>query len=174
MASPHSAHPSQSSRDKSVRGKGRSGQQTICATCVTAPCARGNFGPDPGASSGADMCPASDAASHMPRARMVFAGRIQIRAACSKALCCTLVLPIPSHDCCAKLLLALFRSDVLATDGRLMPPRSETGRRRPWPSGPRRSAPSCSPAPPAQASAACASTSRPATCPVGWRHGRAA
>ena len=51
----------------------------------------------------------------MPRARMVFAGRVQIKAACSKALCCTLVLPIPSHDDCAKLLLALFCSDVLAT-----------------------------------------------------------
>jgi len=51
----------------------------------------------------------------MPRARMVFEDRVQIKAACSKALCCTLVLPIPSHDDCAKLLLALFRSDVLAT-----------------------------------------------------------
>ena len=61
------------------------------------------------------MCPASDAAIVMPRARMVFAGRVQIKAACSKALCCTLVLPIPSHDDCAKLLLALLRSDVLAT-----------------------------------------------------------
>lgn len=61
------------------------------------------------------MYPASDAASRMPRARMVFEGRVQIKAACSKALCCTLVLPIPSHDDCAKLLLALFRSDVLAT-----------------------------------------------------------
>ena len=55
------------------------------------------------------MCPASDAACYMPRARLVFAGRVQIKAACSKALCCTLGLPIPSHDCCAKLLLALFR-----------------------------------------------------------------
>ena len=63
------------------------------------------------------MCPASDAASHMPRARMVFEGRVQIKAACSKALCCTLVLPSLSHDCCAKLLAVLFRSDVLATDG---------------------------------------------------------
>ena len=49
------------------------------------------------------------------RARMVFEGRVQIKAACSKALCCALVLPIPSHDCCAKPLLALFRSDALAT-----------------------------------------------------------
>jgi hypothetical protein len=52
----------------------------------------------------------------MPRARMVFAGRVQIKAACSEALCCTLDLSIPSHDRCAKPLLALFRSDVLATD----------------------------------------------------------
>jgi hypothetical protein len=65
------------------------------------------------------MCPASDAAIVMPQARMVFEGRVQIKTACSKALCCTLVLPILSHDCCAKLLLALFRSDVLATDGGL-------------------------------------------------------
>ena len=62
------------------------------------------------------MYPASVAAVVMPRARMVFAGRVQIKAACSKALCCTLVLPIPSHDRCAIPLLALFRSDVLATD----------------------------------------------------------
>lgn len=61
------------------------------------------------------MCPASDAAVVMPRARMVFAGRVQIKAACSKALCCALGLPIPSHDRCAILLLALIRSDVLAT-----------------------------------------------------------
>jgi hypothetical protein len=62
------------------------------------------------------MCPASDAAIIMPQARMVFEGRVQIKAACSMALCCALVLPISSHDDCAKLLLALFRSDVLATD----------------------------------------------------------
>jgi hypothetical protein len=61
------------------------------------------------------MYPAYGAAHFIPRARMVSAGRVQIKAACSKALCCTLVLPIPSHDRCAKLLLALFRSDVLAT-----------------------------------------------------------
>ena len=61
------------------------------------------------------MCPAFDAAIIMPQARMVFAGRVQIKAACSMALCCALVLPIPSHDRCAKPLLALFRSDVLAT-----------------------------------------------------------
>ena len=46
---------------------------------------------------------------------MVFAGRVQIKAACSEALCCTLGLPIPSHDRCAIPLLAVFRADVLAT-----------------------------------------------------------
>ena len=45
---------------------------------------------------------------------MVFAGRVQIKAACSMALCCALGVPIPSHDRCAIPLLALFRSDVLA------------------------------------------------------------
>ncbi|OWV37813.1 hypothetical protein CDZ95_27615 [Mameliella alba] len=83
-----------------------------------------------GALSGADMYPASVAAIVMPLARMVFADQVEIKAACSKALCCTLGLLIPSHDRCAKLLLALFHSDVLATDGRLMPPRPETDRRR--------------------------------------------
>ena len=68
------------------------------------------------------MYPASVAAIVLPRARMMFEYRIQIKAACSEALCCTLVLPIPSHDYCAKLLLALLRADVLATDGRLTPP----------------------------------------------------
>lgn len=60
------------------------------------------------------MCPASVAAVYVPRARMVFAGRVQINAACSKALCCRLVFPIPSHDRCAIPLFALLRSDALA------------------------------------------------------------
>ena len=54
------------------------------------------------------MCPAYGAAIVMPRARMVFAGRVQIKAACSEALCCTLGLTIPSQDRCAIPLLALF------------------------------------------------------------------
>jgi len=83
-----------------------------------------------------------DAAFHMPRARMVFAGRVQIKATCSITLCCTLVLPIPSHNCCAKLLPALFRSDVLVTYSGLMPPLPETGERHRGPSGPKRYAPS--------------------------------
>ncbi len=45
---------------------------------------------------------------------MVFAGRVQIKAACSVAFCCALGVPIPSHDRCAIPLLALFRSDALA------------------------------------------------------------
>ena len=154
-------------------GKGKSAYHLICATCITAPCARGIFGTDLGASPGADMYPASDAASYMPRARMVFEGRVQIKAACSMALCCTLVLPIPSHDCCAKLLLALFRSDALATYSGLMPPRPETGKRHRGPSGPRRCAPSCSPMPPAPALVACVTASRPAMCLAGPQHGYA-
>ena len=54
------------------------------------------------------MYPASDAAVVVPRARMVFEDRIQIKAACSEALCCTLVFPIPSHDYCAKLLVPSY------------------------------------------------------------------
>ena len=45
---------------------------------------------------------------------MVFAGRIQIKAACSKALCCTLGVPIPSHDRCAIPLLTFPCADALA------------------------------------------------------------
>ena len=139
---------------------------TIRATCVTAPSARGKFGAIFGASSGADMCPASVMRpSSMPRARMVFEDWVQIKAACSKALCCTLVLPIPSHDYCAKLLLALSCSDALAINGQLMPPRPETCRRRPGPSRPRRSAPFYWQAQPAPASQAFAT----AGCPAMYR-----
>ena len=89
-----------------------------------------------GASPDADMCPASDAANFMPQPLMALEGRVQIKAACTKALYCALALPILFHDWRARLLLALRRSDVLTTGGRLPPPRPETGRRRPWPSGP--------------------------------------
>ena len=51
----------------------------------------------------------------MLRARMVVEDRVQINAACSEALCCTLGLPIPSHDRCAITVADLFRSDDLAT-----------------------------------------------------------
>ena len=68
--------------------------------------------------------------------------RLQINAAHSGALCCRLFPLIPSHDRCTKRLLALFRSEVLATNGRFLLPRPETGRRFPGPSGPRRCAPS--------------------------------
>lgn len=62
-----------------------------------------------------------DVAFHVPRALLVFEGRVQIKAAWSLALFCTMVLPIPSHDDCAKLLRAVFRSDALATCSGLMP-----------------------------------------------------
>jgi hypothetical protein len=41
----------------------------------------------------------------MPRACVVFAGRVQIKAVCSKSLCCALGAPIPSHDRCIMPLL---------------------------------------------------------------------
>ena len=47
--------------------------------------ARESFGSN-SAWSGADMCPASDAATDMPRARMGFADRVQYIRACSKHL----------------------------------------------------------------------------------------
>lgn len=69
-------------------------------------------------------------------------------------------------------------ADVTPTIGaggsRLAPPRPETGRRRPGPPGPRRSAPSCSPAPPAPASVAFGIASRPARCLAALRDGRCA
>ena len=51
----------------------------------------------------------------MPRATMVFADQVQINAACPMARVAPLVFLILSHDRFAKGLLALFRSDVLAT-----------------------------------------------------------
>ena len=64
------------------------------ATCITASCARGNFGAVGGASSGADMYPAFDAAIYMPRARMVFEDQVQISPACSVA-CVAYRMPDP-------------------------------------------------------------------------------
>ena len=45
----------------------------------------------------------------------MFAGRVQIKAACSGALCCALGVPIPSHDRCAIPLLTFSCADALAT-----------------------------------------------------------
>ena len=47
---------------------------------------------------------------------MVFADQVQIKTACSKARVARRVFLILYHDRCAKRLLALFRSDVLAID----------------------------------------------------------
>jgi hypothetical protein len=195
-ASPPSDHRSPSAQDRSVQGKGYSGLHPICTTCVTAPCARGIFRAAFGASPGADMCPASVAAIFTPRTRMVFEGEAsnatgsrempngQIKATCSVALCCTLVLPSPSHDCCAKLLLALFRSDVLATADDLRRGRrpvdaalGHLGPDDPCVRGslePVALTAHCWPAPRAPASAASSPACRPAKCPAGPRHGPAA
>ncbi|WP_156941688.1 hypothetical protein [Mesorhizobium sp. WSM2561] len=47
--------------------------------------------------SGADMCPASDAAFDMPRARMGVRGTGPIQSGALKARIHDLVFPIPSH-----------------------------------------------------------------------------
>ena len=83
----------------------------LCNIC-NRPERKGDFGADFGACRVLTYVRPHDAALQLPRARMVFADQVQIKAACSKALCCGLVFPIPSHDRCAKLLLALFRSDA--------------------------------------------------------------
>ena len=46
---------------------------------------------------------------------MVFADQVPNQRRVLEGICCRLGLPIPSHDLCAKLLLALLRSDDLAT-----------------------------------------------------------
>ncbi len=130
------------------------------------------------------MCPAFFTAIVMLRARMVFEGRVQIKAACPKALCCAPGLPIPSHDDCAKLLLSLLRSALLATltvyaaaAGALQtPPAGHQGpdrsHERHWFERVAEAAPFGLPMPHAPASLACASALRQAMCPVGLRRGR--
>lgn len=76
------------------RPKPRNLGRNVACTCITAPCATGIFGAHLGASSGPTSVRPHDAASRMSQARMVFEGRVQIKVACSKALCCTMVLPI--------------------------------------------------------------------------------
>ena len=171
MDIPLSAYPSQRPWAKCIRGKGKSGQQEIYATCVTAPSARGNFRADLGASSGADMCPASDAAIHAagpygvrrsgPNQRRVLKGTLLHTG-----------FPDPvsrplRHTTPCPLSLRRPRGRRWLT-----PSRPETCRRRLEPSRPRRSAPSCWPALPAPTSAACATAGRPARCPAAPPCGR--
>ena len=62
------------------------------------------------------MCPASDAAIVMPRARMVFADQVPNQRRVLEGTLLQAGSSDPVYDRCAKPLLALFRSDVLATD----------------------------------------------------------
>ena len=80
----------------------RYGNLFYYATCVDAPCAREIFGRRSARDRVRTCVRPADAVFDMPLARMVFADRVQIKAARSKALCCRLVFPIPSHDPCAK------------------------------------------------------------------------
>jgi hypothetical protein len=56
-----------------------------------------------GASSGADMCPASAAAGHVPRARMGVCGSGPLQPRALEALVHDLAVPTPSLDRCAIL-----------------------------------------------------------------------
>ena len=147
-------------------------QSQSSATCITSPCARG-FGFCCSALSGADMYPASVAAIVMPPTRMVFADQAPNQ---RRVLEGTL-LQAGSSDPVSRPLrqaspcpLSLRRP---RDRRRLTSLRPETGKRHRGPSGPKRFAPSCSPRPPAPASAACVPACRLAMCPV-WRwYGRA-
>lgn len=79
--------------------------QPICATYETAPCTRGILDLILARHRVLTRVRTHDAASRLPRAHMVFEGRIQVKTAYSKAFCCTLVLPISFRVYCAKLLL---------------------------------------------------------------------
>ncbi len=152
--------------DKSVRGRGNPSHKPVCATCITAPCARGNFRVVADASPGADMYPASYAAQSCrgpvwcskigsrskPRAR-----RHSVAHWFSRSLLTT-VAPNCSLPSCAPTPSRLRAG--------LRPPRTEIGRRHRGPSRPRRCAPSCSEAPPAPASVAYVSADYPAMCRV--------
>lgn len=72
------------------------------------------------------MRPAPVAAIVLPPVRMVFAGRVQIKAAGPEALWCALLAPIRCHDRCAKPRLP-------ARLGRRRPNRDGRGDQRPDP-----------------------------------------
>lgn len=61
------------------------------------------------------MCPASVAAIAMPRARMVFADQAPNQRCVLEGTLLQAGSSNPVYDRCAKLLLALFRCDLLAT-----------------------------------------------------------
>src|SRR4051795_12076374 len=119
-----------------------------------------------GAGSGAAMCPASAAAAHSPRARMGVRGSGPHHWSTLEALSSHLVLLIPSHR--------RLRHTCPSTSSRRRQPhtrrpltrrRPELDNFRPWRSTPTRSAPSCWPAPPSPASAACGRACAPARSP---------
>ena len=136
-----------------------------CATCITAPCARGIFEAWSDAPSGADMYPASRCGR--PCRGPVWWSRIGSRS--KPRARWHFVAPWVSRPCLTTI--APYRSlpsyaPTLPDRGRPTPPRPDPCRRRPEPSGPRRSAPSCSRVPRAPASPACVRAARRARCPV--------
>ncbi len=174
MATPRSEYPSRKLWDESVRGKGNLGRKPICATCVTAPSARGILKLILARCRVLTCVRPHDAARSMPQ------GPYGVRRSGpdqSRVLKGTL-LHTGSPDPVSRLLrqtapcpLPLRRP----RDRRLLTlPRPETGIRHRGPSKPRRSAPSCSPARHAPASTACATACSPAMCRVELHDGRGA
>ena len=115
---------------------------------------------------GCCLCPASAAAAHRPRARMGVRGSGPHHWSALEALSSHLVLLIPSHR--------RLRHTCPSTSSRRRQPhtrrpltrrRPELDNFRPWRSTPTRSAPSCWPAPPSPASAACGRACAPARSP---------
>jgi len=159
-------------RKQAAKPSARAASLKSYATSVTAPSARGMLGAGRGALSGADICPASGAASrcHGPVWCSQVGSRSTPRARWHSV----------AHWVSRSRLMTVapYRSlpSSAPTSSRpswLTPSRPEPGKRRLGPSAPRRSAPSCWPAPPAPASAVCASAGHPATCLAWLRHGRA-
>ena len=75
----------------------REGDTVIMDMCGRPHRCKKNFFEEHGAWSGADMCPASDAACHMPPARMGVRGAGPIQSRALKARIHDLVFPIPSR-----------------------------------------------------------------------------
>ncbi len=164
-------------------GQGQLSFRSSRATSVTAACARGILG-----GRDADRCGHLSGLCcglKMPQARRVFADQALDQRRVSGALCCRTGVPIPSHGRCARPLLALLRSDALATvvsDAVTARARylslphqrpHDPGRSRRGSDRGRRTA-RCSRAPRGPASAACAAAGAQASCPAGRRRGPAA
>ena len=124
----------------------------ICDVCGRPFRSKRNLQERSGAWSGADMCAASAAARVMPRAQMGVRRSGPIQAHALDALVAKLVVLIPSLDRAPSLSSDPPTPDSLAVVTAPTPPQPELDKPHRAPAAPRRSGPSCWPAPPAPAS----------------------